>query len=111
MEPAQKAVLRKLRLYLSGQLLVSDTIVPFLYQDDVLTVSQVEDIDSQPTNTQKTLKLLDILPSRGPRAFGAFLRSLDDFSWVRDQVQLELQSSPEPGSAGESRAAKTERRH
>lgn len=107
MEPAQKAALRKLRLYLSGQLLVSDTIVPFLYQDDVLTDSQVEDIDSQPTNTQKTLKLLDILPSRGPRAFDSFLRSLEDFSWVRDRLLQELQSSPGPGPTGESRAGKT----
>ncbi|XP_026217127.1 death domain-containing protein CRADD [Anabas testudineus] len=98
MEPAHKAVLRKLRLYLSGQLLVSDTIVPFLYQEDVLTDAQVEDVDSQPTDTQKTLKLLDILPSRGPRAFDSFLRSLEDFSWVRDRLQQELQSPPGPGS-------------
>lgn len=103
MEPAHKAVLRKLRLYLSGQLLVSDTIVPFLYQEDVLTDAQVEDVDSQPTDTQKTLKLLDILPSRGPRAFDSFLRSLEDFSWVRDRLQQELQSPPGPGSTGENR--------
>ncbi|XP_055367419.1 death domain-containing protein CRADD isoform X1 [Betta splendens] len=87
MEPEHKAALRAHRSYLSGELLVSDTIVPFLYQEDVLTDSQVELIESQPTNRQKSLKLLDILPNRGPRAFSAFLRSLEDYSWVRDLLQ------------------------
>ncbi|KAM9334749.1 death domain-containing protein CRADD [Symphorus nematophorus] len=96
MEPPHRALLRAHRLELSGQLLVSDSIVPFLYQEDILTESQVEDIESQPTNRQKTLKLLDILPSRGPRAFDAFLRSLEDFSWVRDKLLLELRTRPGP---------------
>lgn len=92
MEPEHRALLRAHRLELSGQLLVSDTIVPFLYQEDILSQSQVEDIECQPTNRHKALKLLDILPNRGPRAFHLFLRSLDDFSWIRDQLLLELQS-------------------
>ncbi|XP_036977746.1 death domain-containing protein CRADD [Acanthopagrus latus] len=101
MDPAHRALLRAHRLELSGQLLVSDTIVPLLYQDDILTEAQVEHIESQPTNRQKTLKLLDLLPSRGPRAFHAFLRSLDDFSWVRDKLLLELQTRPGPGPGPE----------
>lgn len=97
MDPAHRALLRTHRLYLSGQLLVSDTIVPLLYQEDILTDSQVEDIESQTTNRQKTLKLLDLLPSRGPRAFNTFIRSLDEFSWVRDRLLLELQGPTGPG--------------
>ncbi|XP_070785275.1 death domain-containing protein CRADD [Enoplosus armatus] len=100
MDPAHKALLRGHRLELSGQLLVSDTIVPFLYQEDILTETQVEDIVSQPTNRQKSLKLLDILPSRGPRAFDSFLSSLEEFSWVRDKLLLELQTRPGPSSTG-----------
>lgn len=102
MDPEHKALLRTHRLELSGQLLVSDTIVPFLYQENILTETQVEDIESQSTNRQKCLRLLDVLPSRGPRAFDSFLRSLEDFSWVRDQLLLELQTRPGPGSTGES---------
>lgn len=102
MEPAHRALLRAHRLELSGQLLVSDTIVPFLFQEDILTEAQVEDIESQPTSRQKSLRLLDVLPSRGPRAFHAFLRALDDFSWVRDQLLLELQTSPGRGGTGEA---------
>ncbi|KAM8909587.1 death domain-containing protein CRADD [Spinachia spinachia] len=86
MDPDHRALLRTHRLQLSGQLLVSDTIVPLLYQEDILSEAQVEEIESQPTNRHKCLKLLDLLPSRGPRAFDCFLRSLEDFSWVRDQL-------------------------
>ncbi|XP_069006017.1 death domain-containing protein CRADD isoform X1 [Embiotoca jacksoni] len=96
MDPEHKAVLRKHRLEVSGQLLVSDSIVPFLYQEDILTDAQVEDIESQRTDRQKSLKLLDLLPSRGPRAFSAFLRSLHDFGWIRDRLLLELQNPPGP---------------
>lgn len=102
MEPVHRALLREHRLELSGQLLVSDTIVPLLYQEDILTVAQVEDIESQPTETRRTLKLLDILPSRGPRAFDAFLRSLKDFDWVREKLLQKLQTAPGPGTTGET---------
>ncbi len=105
MDPEHKALLRTHRLQLSGQLLVSDTIVPFLYQENILTEAQVEDIESQPTNRQKSLKLLDILPSRGPRAFDSFLRSLEEFSWVRDELLLELQTRAGPSSTGVSTSA------
>ncbi|XP_070710087.1 death domain-containing protein CRADD [Pempheris klunzingeri] len=94
MDPEHRALLRTHRLQLSGQLLVSDTIVPFLFQEDILTEAQVQVIESQPTDRQKSLKLLELLPGRGPRAFGSFLRALEDFSWVRDWLLLELQTRP-----------------
>lgn len=97
MDPEHKALLRTHRLELSGQLLVRDTIVPFLFQERILTEAQVDHIESQPTDRQRSLALLDLLPSRGPRAFHAFLRSLEDFSWVRDRLLQELQTPPRPG--------------
>ncbi|XP_027899367.1 death domain-containing protein CRADD [Xiphophorus couchianus] len=97
MEPEHRAVLRRFRVQLCDQLLVSDTIVPFLYQEGVLTEAQVEQVEGQLTNRQKNLKLLDLLPNRGPRAFGAFLEALRDFSWIRDRLLLELQNSAGTG--------------
>ncbi|XP_040031456.1 death domain-containing protein CRADD [Gasterosteus aculeatus] len=99
MDPDHRALLRTHRLELSGQLLVSDTIVPLLYQEDILSEAQVEEVESQPTNRHKCLKLLDLLPNRGPRAFDCFLRSLKDFSWVRDKLLLELQTPTGPATA------------
>lgn len=92
MEPEHRALLRAHRLELSRQLLVSDTIVPFLYQENILTQTQVEDIECLSSSRQKALRLLDVLPSCGCRAFDAFLRSLEDFRWIRDQLLLELQT-------------------
>ncbi|KAK9526051.1 hypothetical protein VZT92_016707 [Zoarces viviparus] len=97
MDPEHRALLRTHRLYLSGQLLVTDTIVPFLFQEHVLTEAHVEDIEAQPSDTLRCRRLLDLLPVRGPRAFGCFLRSLEDFGWVRDKLLLDLQTRPGPG--------------
>ncbi|CAK6982394.1 death domain-containing protein CRADD [Scomber scombrus] len=104
MEPEHKELLRKHLLELSGQIQVSDTIVPFLFQENILTEAQVQLIQSLQTETQKSLQLLQLLPGRGPRAFPALLRALDDYSWVRDKLLLELQDSPGPetGQTGES---------
>ncbi|XP_056445612.1 death domain-containing protein CRADD isoform X1 [Gadus chalcogrammus] len=102
MDQAHREVLRKQRLYLSNQILVSDTIVQFLYQENILTASHVEEIESQNTSKRKTLSLLDVLPTRGPRAFDLFMESLlQDFSWVRDSLLQQLEAQPAatgPGS-------------
>uniref|UniRef100_M4A4F4 CASP2 and RIPK1 domain containing adaptor with death domain n=2 Tax=Xiphophorus TaxID=8082 RepID=M4A4F4_XIPMA len=111
MEPEHRAVLRRFRVQLCDQLLVSDTIVPFLYQEGVLTEAQVEQVEGQLTNRQKNLKLLDLLPNRGPRAFGAFLEALRDFSWIRDRLLLELQNSAGTGPSGGRDAAVPARYH
>lgn len=93
MDPVHKEILRKHRLDLSNQILVSDTIVQFLYQENILTASHVEEIESQLSNKRKTLRMLDILPIRGPRAFDTFLMSLEEeFSWVRDIMLQDLES-------------------
>ncbi|XP_066525233.1 death domain-containing protein CRADD [Hoplias malabaricus] len=87
MDQKHKEILRANRLYLSEQLIVDDNIIPYLYQEGILTESQVEEILSQSSNKNKTLRLLSILPSRGPAAFSGFLSSLQkDFPWVRDHI-------------------------
>ncbi|XP_054480893.1 death domain-containing protein CRADD [Anoplopoma fimbria] len=98
MDPVHRALLRSHRLELSGQLLVSDSIVPLLLQEEVLTECQAEHIEAQPSSRRRCLALLDLLPARGPRAFDCFMRSLEDFSWVRDKLLLELQAGPGPGA-------------
>lgn len=97
MEPEHRALLLQHRLKLSEELLVTESIVQFLYQEEILSQHHVEEIESQPSSRQKSLKLLDILPSRGPRAFNCFLQALDDFSWVRDGLLLELQKGAARG--------------
>lgn len=88
MDPRHKEILRKHRLDLSNQIFIDDTVVHFLYQESILTESHVEEIQAQTTNKKRTLKLLDILPTRGPQAFGTFLKSLEEeFLWVAERLQ------------------------
>ncbi|XP_048864307.1 death domain-containing protein CRADD [Brienomyrus brachyistius] len=105
MDPRHKEVIKKHRLYLSEQILIDDTIVQYLYQEDILTESQVEEIQSQVTNKKKTLKLLDILPTRGPLAFDAFLKSLDgEFWWVKEKLEQKAKD-PKDGAVTEKTVA------
>ncbi|XP_026878803.1 death domain-containing protein CRADD [Electrophorus electricus] len=91
MDPKHKEILRAHRLQLSEQLIVDDTIIQYLYQEDILTQSQVEEIQSETSNKNKTLRLLYILPSRGPNAFNVFLKSLEqDFPWIKEKLMLLL---------------------
>nr|XP_057923479.1 death domain-containing protein CRADD [Doryrhamphus excisus] len=99
MDPHHKDLLRKHRLVLCEELLVSDTIIPFLYQEDILTGAQIEEVQSQSTDRKRSLKLLDILPNRGPRAFHCFLQALDfEFSWLRDRLLQDLRVRTESGA-------------
>ncbi|XP_076862562.1 death domain-containing protein CRADD [Brachyhypopomus gauderio] len=102
MDPKHKEILRAHRLQLSEQLIVDDTIIQYLYQEDILTETQVEEIQSQTSNKSKTLRLLHFLPTRGPNAFNVFLKSLEqDFPWIKQTLVLLL----EEGSTNPSEPA------
>ncbi|XP_054974352.1 death domain-containing protein CRADD isoform X1 [Sorex araneus] len=87
MEARDKQVLRSLRLELGAEVLVEGLVLQYLYQEGVLTESHLQEIRAQATGFGKTMLLLDILPSRGPKAFDAFLDSLQDFPWVREKLE------------------------
>ncbi|XP_043401952.1 death domain-containing protein CRADD isoform X4 [Chelonia mydas] len=87
MDARDKQVLRSLRLVLCSEVLVEGLIIHYLYQEGVLTENHLQEIKSQATNHRKTMMLLDILPTRGPKAFRTFLDSLQEFPWVRDQLE------------------------
>ncbi|KAG8137967.1 hypothetical protein E2320_003904 [Naja naja] len=87
MDARDKQVLRSLRLELCAELLVEGLIIQYLYQEEILTDNHVQEIKAQVTNQRKTLVLLDILPTRGPKAFEAFLESLQEFPWVREKLE------------------------
>lgn len=87
---------------------MDDMIIQYLYQEEIFTESHLEEIESEPSNRKKTLKLLDILPTRGSRAFYHFTQSLEkDFPWIKDKL-LRLcaedteSESPPPPFTGES---------
>ncbi|XP_010382224.1 death domain-containing protein CRADD isoform X1 [Rhinopithecus roxellana] len=87
MEARDKQVLRSLRLELGAEVLVEGLVLQYLYQEGILTENHVQEINAQTTGLRKTMLLLDILPSRGPKAFDAFLDSLQEFPWVREKLK------------------------
>uniref|UniRef100_A0A8C6S7N3 CARD domain-containing protein n=1 Tax=Nannospalax galili TaxID=1026970 RepID=A0A8C6S7N3_NANGA len=87
MEARDKQVLRSLRLELGAEVLVEGLVLQYLYQEGILTENHVQEIKAQTTELRKTMMLLDILPSRGPKAFDTFLDSLQEFPWVREKLE------------------------
>nr|XP_008002445.2 death domain-containing protein CRADD isoform X1 [Chlorocebus sabaeus] len=87
METRDKQVLRSLRLELGAEVLVEGLVLQYLYQEGILTENHVQEINAQTTGLRKTMLLLDILPSRGPKAFDTFLDSLQEFPWVREKLK------------------------
>ncbi|KAG9478036.1 hypothetical protein GDO78_013170, partial [Eleutherodactylus coqui] len=66
---------------------IADGLVPqYLFQESIITSEQLEEITSQATSQRRAMKLLDVLPTRGPRAFHFFLESLSEFPWIRNKL-------------------------
>ncbi|XP_059843729.1 death domain-containing protein CRADD isoform X2 [Hypanus sabinus] len=102
MEPKQRRILRRLRLELADQLRV-EQLVQYLYQERVVSQNFLEELEAEPVSVRRTLKLLDYLPGRGPRAFAAFIESLrDEFPWLCRRLEEEeerAEDEPEPPEA------------
>lgn len=103
MEARDKQLLRSLRLELGAEVLVEGLVLQYLYQEGVLTENHVQEIRAQATGLRKTLLLLDILPSRGPKAFDTFLDSLQEFPWVREKLEKAREAAVAEPSAGRPR--------
>ncbi|KAL6090437.1 hypothetical protein STEG23_001220, partial [Scotinomys teguina] len=88
MDARDKQVLRSLRLELGAEVLVEGLVLQYLYQEGVLTENHVQEIKAQTTGLRKTMLLLDILPSRGPKAFDTFLDSLQEFPWLSGEKTI-----------------------
>ncbi|XP_073495705.1 death domain-containing protein CRADD-like [Phyllobates terribilis] len=88
MDPKHRDVLRSMRLDLCSHG-VADGLAPhYLFQEGVITREQLEEITSQATTSQRrAMKLLDVLPTRGPKAFEVFLASLYEFPWIQDKLE------------------------
>ncbi|XP_075353139.1 death domain-containing protein CRADD isoform X3 [Mycteria americana] len=100
MDARDKQLLRSLRLELCTEVLVDGVVIQYLYQEGILTDSHVQEIKSQTTSQRKTMMLLDILPTRGPKAFDVFLDSLQEFPWVKDKLMVKRKEMTVQDPAG-----------
>ncbi|XP_054242950.1 death domain-containing protein CRADD [Indicator indicator] len=103
MDARDKQLLRSMRLELCTEVLVDGIVIQYLYQEGILTDSHVQEIKAQTTTQRKTMMLLDILPTRGPKAFDVFLDSLQEFPWVKDKLVMKRKEMTVQDPAGEAR--------
>ncbi|XP_062588009.1 caspase-6-like isoform X2 [Saccostrea cucullata] len=78
MEERERGVLRKSRSIFTRDLVDLDTVCDRLYQREVLSEGMKNDILSEKTRENQVRKLLDIIPKRGKRAYGAFFDVLEE---------------------------------
>jgi CASP2 and RIPK1 domain-containing adaptor len=79
--------LRRSRTFLVKDL-DTKNILDALYSKNILSAEDVERINAQMTRADRVRLLLDILPTKGPKAFQGFIESLnDDFPWIVERLQ------------------------
>ncbi|XP_046858886.1 caspase-7-like [Xenia sp. Carnegie-2017] len=94
MEDKHREVLRANRMKIVRDLDV-DNATSFLYSKSILSENDRDEIKANKTFQSKSDKLLDILPRRGPEAFGVFVKFLDE-----NQPFLSKYLKPDTGLQG-----------
>lgn len=77
MDKRHKNLLRRNRLALV-QDLEAIRLLNYLFQEEIFSENDLDSVKVERTRTSQAEMLLDILPRRGPKAFDAFCRALED---------------------------------
>jgi len=87
MQQADAERLRKNRVDIVADLDVH-TVLDRLIANSIIVSEDHELISSKPTSQERARLLLDILPTRGPHAFGVFVQALREanYGWLADQL-------------------------
>ena len=86
-ESKWESVLRRFRVDLVKNIEVRN-IIDLLYQENVVNPSEQEEILAVTTSRGQAAKLLDVVVSKGPRAFSVFLKSLDeDYGFLSTELR------------------------
>ncbi|CAH1265754.1 CRADD [Branchiostoma lanceolatum] len=97
MEERHKKILKKKYKDLTRDLRPDD-IMDHLIQEDVFDFNDIELVRAQKVNQLQVEKLLSILLTRGPRAFGVFLESIEErYPWLhKDLKKADEESARQP---------------
>jgi len=65
------------------------TVLDHLVQNSIIVPEDYELICSKPVSKDRARLLLDILPTRGPNAFGVFVKALREakYDWLADKLE------------------------
>lgn len=63
-------------------------LTDFMIEKGILVSDDAEIIDSKTTRAERARTLVDIIPTRGPRAYEVFIAALSkDYSWLADELR------------------------
>jgi len=87
MQQADAERLRKNRVDIVADLDVHQ-VLDRLIASSIIVAEDHELISSKPTSQERARLLLDILPARGPQAFGIFVQALREakYDWLADKL-------------------------
>lgn len=89
MEDRDRRKLQKNRLAMLADLEVSE-ILDYLFQERILSNDECERIRVKETKLDRSRFLLDLLPSKGPKAFACFVSALEKDTgnmWLADLLK------------------------
>jgi transcription initiation factor IIE alpha subunit len=89
MNPQHSTRLREMRVELVSNLDVR-VVIDHLLQEGIITSDDYERIRRKEIRSDSVRELLDLLPTRGPRAFDVFVTALKTdktYSWLVDKLQ------------------------
>ncbi|XP_052235263.1 uncharacterized protein LOC127847413 [Dreissena polymorpha] len=97
MDEKQEKLLRQKRVDIVTDLEPRGIVLDTLYEDGVLTENDVELVSSAPTRKQRCHVLLQLLPTRGPVAYGSFQKALlvGKYDFLVDKLNAQLNVAEE----------------
>ena len=76
MNDIHNEVLRKNRVTVLDHM-DTDRVIEYLLQDSIITRQHYDEVKSERTPRDRAIKLLDLLPTRGPGAFKSLWNAID----------------------------------
>ena len=105
MEEKHRKLLRSKRMDLARDL-DGDTVASYLYSKEIFTEDEKDRVQNAGTMQEKNETLLDLLPKKGPNAFGIFCDILKEMGMTHLEMLLRSPVSDEKGIDMEDKSGK-----
>lgn len=88
MDPSHAAKLRKSRVTLVNNIDAKE-LTGYLFQAHIITDEEIERIENEKTSLDRARMLIDIVTTRGPNAYPAFIAALSQYKhyeWLIEEL-------------------------
>ncbi|CAG2193053.1 unnamed protein product [Mytilus edulis] len=91
MNDAQRSVLQRHFRQLSNDLILTDDLLGAMYQKKIFERNMIELIKSEKTASEQVVRMLELLPKRGPDAFDSFVEIItENYPWLAAMLESSL---------------------